>query len=341
MISYDWLLSKSYPQKNGLKVFSCFSCGGGSTMGYKLAGYEVIGNVELDKKINEVYKKNHNPKYNYCMDIRGFNKLDNLPSDLYELDILDGSPPCSSFSVSGNRDKDWNKEKYFAEGQKKQILDDLFFYFIDTAKKLKPKIVVTENVKGLVIGKAKGYVKEIIKQFDSIGYNVSMFLLNSAFMGVPQRRERVFFIATRKDLNLPKIKLDFNEKPILFKDIKCDTDNNYKKLSEKKTYYWNNRKNTDKDFSDIFKRLENRNSAFNYVLIKDSKVVYTLTSSCEAKHILYSECRAMNKTEIIRASSFPMDYDFLNANYGFICGMSVPPIMMYKIATEVKKQLLA
>src|SRR5574344_2236379 len=82
----DWKWSfKDYPPKNGLKVFSCFSCGGGSTMGYKLAGCDVIGNVEIDEKMNELYKLNHNPKYNYCMDIRDFNNIPNeeLPEELF------------------------------------------------------------------------------------------------------------------------------------------------------------------------------------------------------------------------------------------------------------------
>lgn len=106
---YIWRLADGYPKSNGLKVFSCFSCGGGSTMGYKLAGCEVVGNVEIDPKINEIYKANHNPKYSYCMNIRAFNNIPNLPRELFELDILDGSPPCSTFSMSGIRERAWGR----------------------------------------------------------------------------------------------------------------------------------------------------------------------------------------------------------------------------------------
>ena len=85
--STDWYwFFEDYPkEKNGLKVFSCFACGGGSTMGYKLAGCDVIGCCEIDPKMNEVYVKNHNPKYNYLMDIREFNKIpnDDLPEELF------------------------------------------------------------------------------------------------------------------------------------------------------------------------------------------------------------------------------------------------------------------
>jgi DNA (cytosine-5)-methyltransferase 1 len=61
--------------KHGHAVFSCFSCGGGSSMGYKLAGYTVIGNCEIDPDMMRVYKANHHPKYSFLMDIRDFVKL--------------------------------------------------------------------------------------------------------------------------------------------------------------------------------------------------------------------------------------------------------------------------
>lgn len=99
----DWKWSYSdYPkEKNGIKVFSCFACGGGSTMGYKLAGCDVIGCVEIDPKMNAVYVKNHHPKYNFCMDLRDFNALpdDQIPEELFGIDILGGSPPCTTFSI--------------------------------------------------------------------------------------------------------------------------------------------------------------------------------------------------------------------------------------------------
>lgn len=216
-MNYRWNLSDlKNVEKNGKKVFSCFSCAGGSTMGYKLAGYDVIGNCEIDEKTNAIYKINHHPKYNFCMDIRDMVKKDELPEELFNLDILDGSPPCTSFSMAGDREKAWGKEKTFAEGNVKQRLDDLFFPFIELAKRLQPKVVVAENVEGLVNGNAKGYVHEIINAFDDAGYDVQLFKLNSALMGVPQARTRVFFIARRKDLNLSKLELKFNQKPICF-----------------------------------------------------------------------------------------------------------------------------
>ena len=108
---WKWNMSTDYPEKNGLKVFSCFACGGGSTMGYKLCGCDVIGDLEIDPRMNKVYVENHKPKYNFVEDIRDFNKRDDLPEELYNLDILDGSFPCSSFSMSGDREKGWGIKK--------------------------------------------------------------------------------------------------------------------------------------------------------------------------------------------------------------------------------------
>lgn len=190
--STDWKWSFSdYPkEKNELKVFSCFACGGGSTMGYKLAGCDVIGCCEIDPKMNEVYIKNHKPKHNFLMDIRDFNNLPNeeLPSELFNLDILDGSPPCTTFSMAGDREKSWGKKKKFREGQAEQTLDDLSFVFIETVNKLKPKVMIMENVEGLIKGEAWSYVQKIYKNLMDIGYSVKHWLLKGENMGVPQKK---------------------------------------------------------------------------------------------------------------------------------------------------------
>ena len=229
--NYNWTLKDANFTKDKGSVFSCFACGGGSTMGYKLAGFDVIGCNEIDKRMMEAYRANHNPKYSFLEPIQTFKLRKDLPKELYNLDILDGSPPCSNFSMAGNREKDWGKKKKFREGQACQVLDDLFFHFIDLANELRPKIVVAENVKGLLLGNAIKYVRQIYREFDKAGYYCQHWLLNAAKMGVPQRRERVFFIALRKDLSepflyqkdlftvTPKLELKFNEKGIIFKEI--------------------------------------------------------------------------------------------------------------------------
>lgn len=112
---YKWTLKDAVFTKDKGKVFSCFACGGGSTMGYKLAGFDVLGCNEIDPKMIEAYKANHNPKYAYLEPIQTFKLRNDLPDELYQLDILDGSPPCSSFSMAGNREKDTPASEYWNE----------------------------------------------------------------------------------------------------------------------------------------------------------------------------------------------------------------------------------
>ena len=337
---FKWYLKDGYPaqgiEKNGLKVFSCFACGGGSTMGYKLAGFDVLGCNEIDKKIIEVYKLNHKPKYAFNQDIRDFRKLPELPDELFNLDILDGSPPCSSFSMAGNREKDWGKEKQFIEGQAFQTLDDLFFEFIALADRLKPKVVISENVKGLISGHAKGYVKQIFREFDKAGYNTQLFLLNAAFMGVPQKRERVFFISTRKDLNLPKVKLEFNEKLIPVGEIEDSKGSQITKF--KQDNYYKYKTNKDRGFGEIAKRRYNKNTFFGQMLIHPNQVCSTIVSGTPAP-IFHSSPHHISDKGLMQIGTYPMDYNFNGMNVKYLIGMSVPPVMTAQIATKIKEQL--
>ena len=338
---YLWRLADGYPAKgiepHGCKVFGTFICGGGSSMGYKLAGYHHLGGVELDPSIAAIYKQNHHPEHLYIEDIRDFNKRTDLPAELYQLDILDGSPPCSTFSTAGSRDDAWGKEKQFAEGQKMQRLDDLVFIYCDTIEKLKPKVCWLENVSGLVKGNAKVYAKKIVKRLNEIGYNVQVFLLNGATMGVPQIRERSFFIGLRKDFHLPKLVLDFNEAPILFKEIK---DASGEPITGEKTLLaWKNRRPTDEDLADTNIRVLGKESNFNTKYAKDNQILKTITAS--AQMILYSDPVKMSTSEMLKAATFPIDYQAESTKVLFLTGMSVAPLMSAQISYQIYKQWLS
>lgn len=335
-MNWKWYLSDlKDTEKNGLKVFSCFSCGGGSTMGYKLAGCTVLGNVEIDVKMNKIYKHNHKPKYNFGMDIRKFKDIpnDEIPDELFDLDILDGSPPCSSFSMAGNREKDWGKQKKFAEGQALQTLDDLFFDFIDVAEKLKPKVVIAENVKGLIAGNAKGYVREIVKRYRKAGYETQLFLLNSALMGVPQARERVFFVSRRMDLNLPKVQMDFKMQPIPFGQVEDNISQVIGKAISPsiRKYFFKTPAGKSLSYA------HPKKSYFNYAKVAKERVCPTVTAG-EDSLLHYKEPYFISDQAIISIQSFPQDYDFLDQSPQYVCGMSVPPLMMKGIAAEVINQ---
>lgn len=350
---YEWTLKDAEFTKDKGKVFSCFACGGGSTMGYKLAGFDVIGCNEIDPKMMAAYIENHKPKYSFLEPIQTFKLRKDLPSELYDLDILDGSPPCSSFSMAGNREKDWGKDKVFREGQAMQVLDTLFFDFIDLANELRPKVVIAENVKGLLLGNAKSYVIQIYKAFDEAGYYCQHFLLDASNMGVPQKRERVFFIAMRKDLAnpflvqqdmftlMPKIEMNFKEPKIFFGLIKqIGFKGEDVEMTDVKRNIWNNRKPGDSDFSCTLDRTENRpNSMFNNNYIYDHKVVNTITS--KKNDVLFSEPRHLSFKENCNSATFPLDYNFIKMPYRYLLGMSVPPVMTANIATEIYNQWLS
>lgn len=341
---YNWELSSTIFKKNNGTVFSCFACGGGSTMGYKLAGFDVIGCNDIDKKMMEIYIANHDPEIQYLYDIRDMLHRNDIPDIMYNLDILDGSPPCTSFSMSGNREKDWGKKKKFREGQATQTLDDLSFHFILLANKLKPKIIVLENVSGILKGNAKKISSMIYEMLYQNGYCTKHFILNAKNMGVPQSRERVFFIGVRNDLvdilddNIirqePIIDMKFKFPIIPYSAIR---QNNGEKsaysLSDKFIDYWNNTPD-GKSFSVAHPN----GSCFNEVKTSIDNPIPTLRASGVAYDCI--EPRKLFVKEQILASSFPLDFNFCGSSPNYVMGMSVPPVMMAHIANEIYNQLL-
>ncbi len=341
---YEWTLKDAVFTKDKGKVFSCFACGGGSTMGYKLAGFDVIGFNEIDPKMAECYKVNHNPKLCFIEPIQTFKDREDLPPELYSLDILDGSPPCSSFSMAGNREKDWGREKKFREGQAKQVLDTLFFDFIELGKKLQPKVIIAENVKGMLLGEAQQYVSRVLDAFDDAGYYVDYELLDASKMGVPQRRERVFFYAVRKDLisefedfsdmfmTRPMIDLTFNEPEIPFSSI--DSFKTGSDMPNSVRDHWDKMN----DMTGPMSVVNDKGSFFGEIKVCALRPLNTITSKGKLYHHKYP--RRLNKLEFCRGGTYPLDYDFRDTKPHYLIGMSVPPVMTAQIATRVYNQWL-
>jgi len=317
---------------HGKKVFGTFVCGGGSTMGYKLAGYDHMGGVEFTEHYSSVYKKNHNPKYFYLEDIRDFNKRIDLPKELYNLDLLDGSPPCAAFSTSGAKDKNWGKVKEY-EG-KMQVKDDLVFVYCDTIEKLMPKAFLLENVSGLAKGNARSYLKNIVNRL-SDNYKVSVFLLYAASMGIPQIRNRIFVIGHKKEFDLPVLQLNFNCPQIGFGFTKK---------------YWQNGGIDISDYAigkewDNVKVGGNSKRYFNLCKPSPDNPCFTITensSKPSAASVVHPfQKRKLNIDEVRMLCAFPKDYDFLEANPVSVMGRSVLPVMMANIANQINIQWLS
>src|SRR5262249_35052188 len=115
-----------------------------------------------------------------------------------ELDLLDGSPPCASFSTAGKREKGWGQVKPYSDTR--QRTDDLFFEYARLLRGLRPRVFVAENVSGLVRGTAKGYFLQILRELKACGSGVQARLLDAQWLGVPQVRRRVIFQGAREDL---------------------------------------------------------------------------------------------------------------------------------------------
>ena len=191
---------------NGRNVVSTFSGCGGSCLGYRMAGCRVLYASEFIPAAQESYKLNHPGSFLDTRDIRDVKPeeiLDRVGLAKGEIDIFDGSPPCSDFSTAGKRAAGWGKVKNYSDT--KQRVDDLFFEYARILAGLQPKAFVAENVSGLVKGVAKGYFVEILQTLRGCGYRVSARVLDAQWLGVPQARKRLIFVGVREDLEVEPV----------------------------------------------------------------------------------------------------------------------------------------
>ena len=342
---HAWRLSDlALVPQNGIKVMTTFSCGGGSSMGYKRAGCEVIAANDIDPEMAWHYQHNLKPKHYFLCPI-GDLLTKELPPELFNLDILDGSPPCSTFSMAGSREKAWGKEKHFREGQAKQVLSDLFFDYLDLVGRLRPKVAIAENVKGMLIGNAKGYTKMVMARFKELGYRPQLFLLNAADCGVPQKRERVFFVAVRNDIDVPPLKLAPTHRWIgageATSDVQVLTDAEVTdcNVTDSALKYWHKTKQGC-SFSEVASLAKGKPSHFNWIRLSETNPSSTLPAE-HAKIHHWKQCRPLTYREWKRLGSFPDDYHAKTDKIGkYMIGMSVPPKMTEQVARAVCEQWL-
>lgn len=196
---------------------STFAGGGGSSVGYKLAGGHLVAMNEFQEIACDTYKMNFPDAVIFQADIRELNYSKFMTAvglSEGELDILDGSPPCPPFSMAGKKRAGWGQTKK-VYGKVQTNIEDLTFDFIEMAGHLKPKVIVCENVKGLTMAHAQDYFNEMVRGFESIGYTVGHKVMSSSNYGVPQKRERIFFFCVRDDI-AEKLNLNFMTVQSLF-----------------------------------------------------------------------------------------------------------------------------
>ena len=314
-------------------------------MGYKRAGCEVVAANDIDPEMAWHYKHNLSPSLYYLCSISELIRKD-LPSELHNLDILDGSPPCSTFSMAGSREKSWGKKKHFREGQASQVLSDLFFDYLDLVEKLKPKVAIAENVKGMILGNAKGYTKLVMKRFKEIGYRPQLFLINAADCGVPQRRERVFFCAVRDDIQAKPLQLKPTHRWISAGEA-CEDLQELTAAEKKDTKpkpldleWWHKTKPGDgSGYATARLKSEGKRISFTHIRLDKKTPANSLPATDNIKH--WSQCRGLTFREWKRLGSFPDDYHAKSDKIGkYMIGMSVPPKMTEQVARAVCEQWL-
>lgn len=339
---------------NGFNVVSTFSGGGGSCLGYRMANYKVLYANEFIPEAQATYKANHPNSFLDTRDIRevtGADILKAIGKKPGEIDIFDGSPPCAAFSVAGKREELWGKEKKYSDT--KQRVDDLFFEYTRILKELQPKVFVAENVKGLVLGSAKGYFKEILRELKGCGYNVKAAVLNAQYLGVPQSRERLIFMGVRNDLGLEPV----YPKPLNYcytvgdalADLEIDEKERQYLLEENKKFASgkvltqmpkNPRKKIDGS------KILGRASYFSLVrqsMYQPCSTICQTSGTIAAAGVRHPlEDRCFTVGELKRLTSIPDDF-ILTGEYEKQVerlGRMVPPVMMSHIAKTIETEIL-
>lgn len=362
---------KKASAQNKFTVISCFAGGGGSSTGYRLAGGKILLINEFVEEAISSYKKNYPDTPVLVDDIKKYKGEDFLKMAKVkpgELDILDGSPPCSAFSVAGKREKGWDQTKTYSDGKTVENIEDLFLEFIRVAKVIKPKVIVAENVKGITFGEAIKKLNEFIKSFEDIGYYVTYRVLNAADYGTPQARERTIFICVREDvadaiglsfLNLSNIFPDKTyTKHVSVRDGIEGVVNDPEQEKELFDYVQNgfqkkwiemlpfnptrHTKPSDKEFIDI----NPKRSLFNMIRPAPHLPCPTITQRGNQKSVSgvfhYEKNRKFTIPELRRIMSLPEDYELTGTfdQQAERIGRMVAPKMMAEVAKSIYEKVL-
>jgi DNA (cytosine-5)-methyltransferase 1 len=287
-------------------VISTFAGAGGSSLGYKLAGFRELLAVEWDDNAVETFRLNFPgvPVYHgdigkltgaECMRLAGVG-----PG---ELDVFDGSPPCQGFSTAGKRKFDDPRNSLFRE-------------YARLLRELQPRAFVMENVTGMV----KGYMKQayltIIAELRACGYRARGEVLNAMYFNVPQSRERVIIIGVRNDLGIepthpkPQAKRISARESLGITALDYDTKGQFAEFNM----------NVDRPFPTITKGNQH----------------HLLADFGKGK-------RRLSTQEAGVVTSFPKSFKFAGTagDSWQRIGNSVPPNLMRAIAEHVRKEILS
>lgn len=331
---------------NGYKVVSTFTGAGGSCLGLKLAGFNILYAIEFIPEAQKTYLANHKNTYLDKRDIRqikGYEILNRINLKKGELDLLEGSPPCSAFSRMGEGSNSWNCQKKYSDTI--QRTDDLFFEFIRLTDELQPKMILCENVDELSYGKNKYYLKLIFQEFKKIGYTVKIKILDSKYLNVPQQRKRLIFIGKRDDLpidiNFPKPKKYAYTVREAIPNFRMNKPTepyvNIKSEKMKRILHYCQRKHLNKLSKgnwDLYRQW----SGHLRVVFEDEPS-FTILQSSQQLHGY--QMRTISIDEAKQIHTFPLDFKLTGTYYQQWerIGRAVPPRMYEQVGLSIKESL--
>ena len=333
----NWIdISKNWdnPKESNLTSADLFCGAGGMAKGFEIAGFNQLCGMDWFKEAAMTYKHNFshpliegditNPevKSEFINTIK--KQLNGKP-----LTVLSGGFPCQGFSMSGSR---------IVEDERNSLYKDM----LEIINELQPEFVVAENVKGLrsMLG---GMVEDkIVKDIENMGYKVNVTVLNSADYYVPQKRERVIFIANRIN------KTNYHPEPLIKPDSYITTKQAIEDLlmvDDDKDFNHLRTKHSDDMKRRLSSVLEGEGLYENY---SDSwKKCPWNDASCTIKenhggvNIHPVESRVITVREMARLQSFPDDFIFKGPKSKQMVqvGNAVPPLLAKAIGLSIKKSL--
>ena len=310
-------------------VISTFAGCGGSSLGYKLAGFRELLAVEWDDNAVETFRFNFPDVPVYHGDIAKLTgaecmKLAGL-SGPGELDVLDGSPPCQGFSTAGKRRFDDPRNSLFRE-------------YARLLRELQPRVFVMENVTGMVKGVMKQAYLTIIAELRACGYRARGEVLNAMHFNVPQSRERVIIIGVRNDLGIEPSHPNPQTRPMTVRDALRDVPADATAFTVgKHTKIYQDMKAVQPG--------DSQPGHHSHIRLPLNHVCPALLADAGFGHYHFwhpVEHRVLTFNELKRLSSFPCDFQ-LTGKPGEMwarIGNSVPPNLMRAIAEHVRKEIL-
>jgi len=291
-------------------VLDLFAGCGGLALGFEAVGFETLG-FEMNPDAANTYRTN----------LKGDCRIEKLTLDTeYPVaDIVIGGPPCQPFSVGGNQNGIHDSRNGFP-------------FFIDAIRKVKPKVFLFENVRGLLYSN-RWYLELIVEELESLGYKTNFQLLNAVNYGVPQNRERLFLVGHNSVFQFPKLEIQrFNVGDAIF-DLMSTLPKESKFLTTAQDIY--------------IAKYEKASKCINPRDLYFDKPSRTLTcrnlsgATGDMHRVKLSDGRRRRLLikEAARLQSFPDSFIFTGAETSQFnqIGNAVPPLLAFKIAQALKE----